>query len=310
MNISVRQLQAFVAVAKYRNFTKAAQHIHVTQAGLSSMIRELESQLGGRLLSRTTRSVELNELGKSFLPFASRTVEDLASTVVELGLLQSETRRHLRIGVTPFIAASLIPPVLAAFGEKEKDVVVSVIDKDIQTIQSLVESGEIDAGFGSFFANVSGMSRKVISRTQLVLVSQAGGNERSARNSKTATWNSLKSTPLITLPDENPIQIVVESYLKQLEITPDARRKVNNLETAIAFVEAGLGMAVLPSLVFAACSRRQVRVRPLRDPAVLLDFYCITRAGRGDLEVLNRFIDYFVAGARKNGPACFLPPGS
>jgi DNA-binding transcriptional LysR family regulator len=307
MNISLRQLQAFVAVAKYQSFTKAADKIHVTQAGLSAMIRELEAHLGGRLFARTTRSVELNEMGKSFLPFALRTVADFASTVVELGLLQSQTRRHLRVGITPFIAGSIIPSVLDAFGQRAPDVAVSVLDTDFQTIQRLVESGEIDAGFNSFFTDVPGISRKLISRVQLVLVSQASLKQKASRDSGSAPWSLLESSALISLPEDNPLQILVESHLKKLNITPAARTKVTHLDTVIAFVEAGRGMAILPSFVFAACSRHRVHVRLLQEPEVLLNFYCITRAGRDDLDTINRFTDCFVATASQIAPAGFLP---
>jgi DNA-binding transcriptional LysR family regulator len=63
MLISTRQLRAFLSVVKYGNFTKAADRMHITQAGQSGMIRELETQLQCRLFNRTTRSVELTEAG-------------------------------------------------------------------------------------------------------------------------------------------------------------------------------------------------------------------------------------------------------
>ena len=307
MNISIRQLQAFVAVAKYQSFTKAAEKIHVTQAGLSAMIRELETHLGGRLFSRTKRSVDLNEMGKSFLPFASRTVEDMNATVAELGLLQSQTRRQLRIGITPFIASTIIPAVLDAFGKSDPGIAVSVFDTNVEEIQRSVESGEFDAGFGSFFAEVSGVSRKVIACTRLVLVSPAGDRQNANRDRRSTTWAALGASPLITLPEDNPIQIAVDSQLKALRMVPVSRTRANHLETVIALVEAGRGIAILPSFVFAACARHRVQAKPLRDPEVLINYYRITRAGRGEIEVVNRFVDCFVSTAMQG--AFFLPAG-
>jgi len=308
MNISLRQLQAFVAVAQHRSFTKAAEQIHVTQAGLSAMIRELEAQLGARLFSRTTRSVELNELGTSFLPFASRTVRDMEATVVELGLLKSQTRRHLRIGITPFIAGSVAPTALEAFRREAPDVELTVFDTDIREIQRSVESGEYDVGFGSFFAEVSGIERKAIASSRLVLVSPADDYQKVGRRPRTVDWSSLASCRLIALPEDNPIQVAVDARLKALRIGVAGRTRINHLETVIAMVEAGIGMAILPSFVYAACSRHRVEVRLLRAPEVALNYYSITRAGRGEIEVVQRFVDCFVRSAIRSAPACFFPP--
>ena len=74
MNPSYRQLKAFLAAARFRNFTKASQQMHITQAGLSAMIKELEAQVGCRLLYRTTRLVDLTPEGQAFLPSAEAAV--------------------------------------------------------------------------------------------------------------------------------------------------------------------------------------------------------------------------------------------
>src|SRR5258708_19710597 len=77
MNVSLRQLRAFVAVAETGSFTGAAKQLHITQSALSLLIKDLEGELGVRLLDRTTRNVRLSEVGASFRPLVHGVLQDL-----------------------------------------------------------------------------------------------------------------------------------------------------------------------------------------------------------------------------------------
>jgi len=77
MNITSRQLRAFVLIARHQSFSRAAQQMSITQSGISMIVRDLESQLGFRLFDRTTRKVNVSELGSRFLPVATRCLSEL-----------------------------------------------------------------------------------------------------------------------------------------------------------------------------------------------------------------------------------------
>ncbi len=77
MNVTLRQLSAFVAVARAGSFTAAASRLHVTQSALSGQMKELENLLGVQLVHRTTRSLQLSQVGLEFLPLAQRILDDL-----------------------------------------------------------------------------------------------------------------------------------------------------------------------------------------------------------------------------------------
>ena len=77
MNVTLRQLRAFVAVAQAGSFTDAAANLHITQSALSGLIKELEQALGVQIVHRTTRRLQLSGVGKEFLPLSARILEDL-----------------------------------------------------------------------------------------------------------------------------------------------------------------------------------------------------------------------------------------
>jgi DNA-binding transcriptional LysR family regulator len=86
MNITLKQLRAFVMVAREGSFTRAADNLHVTQSTLTSSIKILESELGMRLLDRSTRSVTLTAQGAQFLPTCDRLLRELTESISEMRL--------------------------------------------------------------------------------------------------------------------------------------------------------------------------------------------------------------------------------
>ncbi|HSV47408.1 MAG TPA: LysR family transcriptional regulator, partial [Ramlibacter sp.] len=85
LNVSTRQVKAFVALAEQRNFTRAAQQCHLSQSAFSTLIRTLEDAIGIRLFDRDTRKVELTPEGHLFLAGASRLLKDFRAALEDLG---------------------------------------------------------------------------------------------------------------------------------------------------------------------------------------------------------------------------------
>src|SRR5690606_28957429 len=109
MNLTMRQLRAFLAVAEQGNFTRAAQKLHVTQAGLSGMMLELASEAGAQLFVGTTRRVEITEGGGSVLRYATTALHNLDDAERRLGFLNDQGRSRLGIGLTPLVASTVLP---------------------------------------------------------------------------------------------------------------------------------------------------------------------------------------------------------
>ena len=109
MNLSTRQMRAFLHVARLGNFTRAAEQAHITQAGLSILIREMEKQLACRLFDRTTRVVTLTPAGRRLLPVVERLLTDLDDVAAQLGAEGDAARQTLRIAATPLVSSHLLP---------------------------------------------------------------------------------------------------------------------------------------------------------------------------------------------------------
>lgn len=292
MNLSARQLRAFVAAARVQSFTRAAEQLHVTQPGLSAMLRELEAQLDCRLFERTTRSVALTAQGMAFLPTATRVLRELDDAAASLGRITATQKRRLSVGATPVIASSVLPQACAVFAQAHPNVEVEVQDLDRALIYERVQSGVLDAGFGAFLTTSRAVRRRKLLDAQLLLIMPA---DKSPTEAAPLRWKEAPRHGMLGLPPTNPIQQQVEASLRDSGEPGQFVQSFNHLHTLLAMVEAGRGAAVLPSFVAGAAARYRVALHALRQPVVPVDFFEITKAGREESDVLTAFAECITA---------------
>jgi DNA-binding transcriptional LysR family regulator len=148
MNPTLRQMRAFVALAKTGNFTLAAQYMHVTQSALSGLIKELEQTLGVRVVDRSTRRIALTETGNELYPLFSQMIDDLDRALANIADQAQLRKGIVRVAVPQLMACTLLPQVIAAWRERYPDIGVSLSDAPVEAVTTRVLSGETDFGIG------------------------------------------------------------------------------------------------------------------------------------------------------------------
>lgn len=302
MNISTRQLKGFLLVARLTSFTRAAEQLHITQAGLSALIRDLESQLGCRLFDRTTRSVSLTREGQSLLGSAERVIHELDAAATALRASALQARKLLTIAATPITAGNLLPEAYRVFTRTHPSVEVRVRDVPQPEVQGLVERGEVDTGFGIFIKPSAGIELQALLEFQLICIAphrslrpRAQTTSRSTRRSlPTLAWTQLPDLPLLSLPASTPPQQVVDACLKEAGQPPATGPICNSMQTIIAMVRAGHGQAILPSMVMPSCPPQWFDVARMEEPAVPLRFYQISKKGHALPAATQPFVETLV----------------
>jgi LysR family transcriptional regulator, carnitine catabolism transcriptional activator len=294
IDYSSRQLRAFVLVAHHRSFARAAEALYITASGLSVLMRELETQFGFRLFDRTTRHVALTAQGAELLPIVRRNLADVDAAVSRLAQATSEATRSLSVGAPPLIAANILPQAIREFRAHRPDVRIQLVDANHLTIMRLVESGELDMGLGAFFGPAPTTRRTPLFRFSLMVI-RPQTNDVSKR--ATVTWSALKGETVIGLPSSSPLQQLIEKHLARHGIT-ERGPILNSLDTQIAMVEAGEGIAIIPAYGLPACRNRDVAVSRLINPVVTLDFSQVRARGRKlppDAEDFTSFLQHHIA---------------
>lgn len=272
MEFTSRQLRGFHLVAEHRNFSRAAEALFITPSGLSVLIRELESQLGFRLFDRTTRHVQLTPLGSDLLAVTRPTIQDLDAAVSRLGRTARGVTRSISIGVTPLMAANVLPQAIREFRGRRPDLRIQLFDGDLKAILRRVEAGKLEMGLG-IFKRVPGIRQTPFFRFSLVLVrAQQEGTPVRA----TMPWAELQGQPLIALASDNPTQQLIDQHLTRAGVECPRETVVNLLDTQMALVEANEGIAIIPSFGLVVAPNRGVAMTRLTHPTVQLEFHQIS----------------------------------
>jgi DNA-binding transcriptional LysR family regulator len=277
MNITLRQLRAFVEVARRRSFTSAARHLHLTPSALSHLMRELEGHLGTRLLDRNSRNLSVTAAGMELLRSADRILGDVDQTLAGVRDVVARKRGRVTVAAPPVLAASLIPAAMARFKAVHPGITVRLLDVLTAGILEAVRSGEADLGVGTFRQSEPEVHLDALFEDRLVAVVPAAS--ALARKRRLA-WKDLRGVPLIMMTNASAFHYLVDRALSHAGEPVTPAYEVGYMGTAIGLVEAGLGVAVLPAYARSMSDAKKAIVRPLESPAVTREVCIVTRGGR------------------------------
>lgn len=261
-------------MAKHRNFTRAAEELHITPSGLSVLIRELERQIGFRVFDRTPRVVTLTAQGRELLDISLPALYALEEGVLKIERDVKKKNKRIFIGTTPWFAAYLLPGAIQEFRERRPEVEVQLIDVNLASNLKLVEDNKLDYALG-IFEPITGIKRVPICKFSLMLVEPAEGR---ARHTNASKWSAISGKNLISLTRDYPYQELIDEQIAKLKINCRRDFTVHMLDTQVGMVDAGLGVAVIPSFVVLA-PHRNVRITEL-EPAVTFELHEISKRGR------------------------------
>lgn len=142
MQVTLRQVEAFLAVAEEKHFGRAAERLHVSPPWLSQTIKDLERALGVRLLARTTRSVALTDAGAIFATLAGRAVRDLETAVASVA--ERGRQRRITLGYTIGAGLDLVPDLLRTFAARHPDLTVTTREFDFSDPTAGLREREVD----------------------------------------------------------------------------------------------------------------------------------------------------------------------
>lgn len=277
MRVTLKQIDAFLAVAETGNFSRAATRLQAAQPALSQAVKELEAELGVRLLDRTTRRVELTEAGREFQASAGKIVEDLGLAVGNLHALAERKRGRIRIAAPPLLAAAVLPAAIAEFRTEAPGISVDLIDTSTDHIVESVRTGRAECGLGTFPPGGDQIERLALARDELMLFCH---RTSPFAKRKSVDWKRLEGAPLVTLTRDSGIRLLTEVGFESAGVDLVASHEVSQITTAIALVEAGLGVAVLPTYALAAARNGALVGRPLATPTIAREIQLIHASGR------------------------------
>jgi DNA-binding transcriptional LysR family regulator len=270
INLSLRQMQAFVAVARQLSFRRAADALGMSEPALSQSIRQLEEQARGRLFDRTTRSVRLTPLGEHLLPRAERIVEECRRTFDEVADIALLKRGEVTIGCLSSLVVRFLPGVISSFNREFPDIRIRVKDDNAAGIQRKLLSGEIDFAINSRLEPNDDIEYRPLLEDPFRLVCL---KEHPLAALEEVRWADIVPYSYIGYDKNTSNRRVIDRALLAAGIRLDAQMELSQLGTLVGMVETGFGVAALPSM---ACpigshvaSRRLVEEEIFRGVGIL-----------------------------------------
>ena len=276
MNLTTRQLKAFVLLSEECNFTRAAQRSHLTQPAFSALIQSLEQTLGVRLFDRSTRRVELTPEGRHFLRSAPRLVNDLESLVGEMREFESKRRGTVAVAALPSLAAGWLPRIYANFAGSYPGVELSLQDALLEPCLQKVREGEVDIALAAKGSDMSGLAAEPLCEDRFYLVCR--------QDHRLAAKSAIR---LAELEGEGLIHLGRGSSIRQSLLTQDGLAKlhttleVDHLATVTGLILAGLGVSLVPGMTLFHFRHPALRILSLAPESdIRRRLFLITRANR------------------------------
>ncbi|MGB0467925.1 MAG: LysR family transcriptional regulator [Pontibacterium sp.] len=275
MNVTVKQLKAFVAVAKTKSFAEAAELMYLSQPALSIAIKNLEEVVGGALLVRSTRMLALTPEGEIFYPVAERLLADWDDAMLELHNLFSLQRGKLSVAAMPSFAGHQLPSILGAYRALYPSINVTVQDVVAEMVVDMVRSGRVEIGIAFYPENVSDdLHFQTLFEDRFVVALPQG---HALLEKQALTWQQLKDYAFIALQRPSSIRELIERTLEEKKFKLSIEFESHHLVTIIRMVVCGLGVSIVPSLCIPQIEQLGGQWRPLKAPAITRKVGILTR---------------------------------
>lgn len=287
MHVTLRQLQAFVAVMEAGSFSEAAEAMHLSQAALSGLIRELESRVGVRLLDRTTRSVSPSAVGEAFEPMVRRVLASLDEALDSLSNLKDLRRGVVRLAAPEPLSCTLLPELIAAYTASHPGIDVRFEDVPIELVLAGLQNGSTDVGFGPAGVAADDAIEAHVLWADPLWVALAPDDPLAEAAS--VSWKDLRATPVINyMPNFAP------NVLSQVPARNHPRRivPVHRVNTALSMLQVTRGAVVCPFITEPFVRGFGLAFLPLLQPQVSWHVAMFVRRGLSVSPAVESFLRF------------------
>src|SRR5712672_143099 len=262
IQMTLRQLRYFDALARHGHFGRAAEACSISQPALSMQIKEMEETLGGVLLERGARQVGLTKFGEGI----ARRVRDILRSVDELGDFARASRDRLagrlRIGMIPTIAPYLLPTVIGNLARIHPELDIHIREAlTAKLIEELAE-GRLDAAIVALPVSEASLTEVALFAEKFLLVRPG-----EAEGTPVPSRETLREMRLLLLEEGHCFRDQALSFCNMRSSRPREVLDASSLSTLVQMVGAGMGVTLIPEMAVAVETRSaSVSVVRFKDP--------------------------------------------
>ncbi|WP_379162488.1 LysR family transcriptional regulator [Paenibacillus sp. sgz5001063] len=293
--MELRQLQYALQIAAERNFSRAADKLHIAQPSLSQQLSKLEKELGVLLFQRNTSSVELTHAGEKFVEQAQTIIDAVELLRQEMSDISQLRTGHVVVGSMPITGAHLLPHVLPVFKSKFAEVEITLLEDSSMNLEKLTASGQTDLSLLSLPLEIPTLAYEVLGeeRIDLAVPPEHPLAARIASGTRTSL-QELKDEPFIVLKEGQGFRKMTVELCREAGFEPRIVFESNNMETVQSLVATGMGVTLVPHFIARAPRSEFVPVYlPLAEPVPSRTLVVAYRRGRYLSKAAEAFMETF-----------------
>lgn len=289
MNFTLRQLRAFLALARTGSFTLAAESLYITQSALSGLIKELEQTLGTRLVDRSTRRVYLTDTGERLYPMLDAAVKDLDDVLQRAIDPQTMQSGLVRVATSQLLASTLLPELIAVYQRQHPASRVKLVDTPVEDVMARVFSGEVELGIGPERDPNSDITSTKLFDGPFMAVTPPG---HPLTKHKRLRWSHLSAYPVITLQGQFTELLMQDLRKTSLDLIFTPAAEVAYMATVLSMVKSGLGVGLCIPYAALLVEIYGLEMKAIEQPVVRRNFEVFTRRGRSLSPAAQSFLDF------------------
>ncbi|MUG44622.1 LysR family transcriptional regulator [Paenibacillus woosongensis] len=294
--MELRQLLYTLKIAEERNFSRAADKLHIAQPSLSQQLSKLEQELGVKLFQRNTSTVELTHAGASFIKHARKIMDAVEQLRQEMDDISQLRAGRVVIGSMPITGSHLLPYVLPAFKEAYPDIQVTLLEDTSLNLEKLTAGGGTDLSLLSLPLQEPSLTYETIGEEKIDLAIPPNHYLADPGNRPPGgvALEQLSGESFIVLKKGQGFRKIMIDLCRSAGFDPDIVFESNNIETVQSLVAAGMGITLVPRFIARAKRSELIPVYvPLAEPVPSRTLVIAYRKGRYLSKAAEAFIDTF-----------------
>jgi len=263
--IDFADLVAFKALAETQSFSDAARQIPISQSAFSRRIEKLENRLDAKLVERTTRRVTLTAVGRDFYRNISRIITDLDSTVLGVKGVADPTFNEVTVACVPSAVNYFASDVIRKFNKNHPNTRVRLVDSSSNDVLLAIAKGDADFGVNFVGSLDTEVEFEPLLEEQFVV---ACLRDHQLAGRESVTWSEITEFPYIGPGKQSGNRLIIDQTLASAGIKMNSLFETQHQTTMIGLVEAGLGIAVVPSMAMPRREHPLLVSVSLKDPVI------------------------------------------
>lgn len=268
------RLKAFCLVVEMRSFSKAAEAKFMTQSAMSHLIKNLEDEIGARLLNRQGKSVTPTRAGRALYDHAKRIIEQYKTMENDVYAIAQKIKGPLSIGASSNSAACLLPQVFYGFLKTYPDVIIDISVSNTEKIIMDIHEGKIDIGVVEGNIKNPSVFLDDIAEDEIVIIAS---DDNPLTKNKSLNQNDLLSQPFLMPEAGSGIREFIDDFFSKSQIDPKNLKipmTLGNTELIIQMAQAGMGIAFVSKWsAFRAIKEGSIRVLNISGRKLKRKFY-------------------------------------